>query len=126
MKQGNISRLESPDYGKATISSLKRIADAFDVALVVRFVPFSQYTDWLSGTPFLDLGMRPESMAVESFDEEEKAGVYTANTTQKYWSITSYQSITDPSTVNITPDYGPQMSPVSGFTGVYTQFGESA
>jgi hypothetical protein len=76
MTQNNISRLEDPDYGKHTISSLKRLADALDVALVVRFVPFSQYIDWLSGTPHVDMGLRPEALAVPSFEEEEKQGRY--------------------------------------------------
>lgn len=79
MAQNNISRMESPDYGKHSISSLKRIADALDVALMVRFVPFSQYTDWLSGTPHLDQGIRPEALAVPSFTAEEKAGVFATN-----------------------------------------------
>jgi len=58
MTPNNFSRLESPDYGKHTLSSLKRIADALDVALVVRFVPFSQYINWLSGTPQVDEGLK--------------------------------------------------------------------
>ena len=72
MTANNLSRLESPDYGKQTISSLKRIADALDVALVVRFVPFSQYIDWLSGTPRTDEGISPSSLAVYSFEKEEE------------------------------------------------------
>ena len=79
MAQNNISRLESPDYGKHTISSLKRIADALDVALVVRFIPFSQYVDWLSGTPHLDEGLRPEALAVPAFEDEEKSRQYDSN-----------------------------------------------
>jgi transcriptional regulator with XRE-family HTH domain len=76
MGQNNVSRLESPDYGRHTISSLKRIAEALDVALVVRFVPFGQYIDWLSGTPHLDNGLTPEALAVASFADEERAGVF--------------------------------------------------
>ena len=76
MKQNNLSRLESPDYGKQTISSLKRIAKALDVALVVRLVPFSQYIDWLSGTSRVDAGISIDSMAVPSFVEEEISGVF--------------------------------------------------
>jgi transcriptional regulator with XRE-family HTH domain len=78
MAQNNISRLENPEYGKQTISSLKRLADALDVALIVRFVPFSQYIDWLSGTPHLDEGISPETLAVPSFDDEEKSHKYEA------------------------------------------------
>lgn len=85
MSQNNLSRLEDPGYGKHTISSLKRIAEALDVALVVRFVPFSQYIDWLSGTPRLDEGLRPEAMAVSSFESEEKNEQYTQSF--KYYRV---------------------------------------
>lgn len=39
-KQNVISRIENPDYGKVTISTLLSLAAAFDVALQVRFVSF--------------------------------------------------------------------------------------
>jgi transcriptional regulator with XRE-family HTH domain len=84
MTQNNLSRLESPEYGKHSVSSLKKIAHAFDVAIEVRFVPFSQYIDWLSGTPRVDEGISPEAMAVPSFAKEEKSGVLEA--TVKVWT----------------------------------------
>src|SRR5438034_9786786 len=37
MTQNAISRLESSTYGKPTITTLKRLASVYDVALVVRF-----------------------------------------------------------------------------------------
>jgi|ERR1700722_9414471 len=70
MNQNAISRLESPNYGKATLTTLRRIAQAFDVAILVRFVPFSQMADWASGTPHLDLGLSPESLRLPSFRQE--------------------------------------------------------
>jgi ribosome-binding protein aMBF1 (putative translation factor) len=63
MAQGTISNLESPDYGKHTLSTLKRLASAFDVALMVRFVPFSQLADCIDG-------LSAEDMAVPAFDEK--------------------------------------------------------
>jgi transcriptional regulator with XRE-family HTH domain len=72
MNQNAISRLESPSYGKPTLTTLKRIASALDVGLVVRFVPFSELADWVSGTPRVDLGRSTETLAVPSFTEEEK------------------------------------------------------
>jgi transcriptional regulator with XRE-family HTH domain len=76
MNQNAISRLESPRYGRATIGTLKRLAAAFDVALAVRFVPFSHLVNWVSGTPFVEYGLSTESLAVPSFEEEmERAGL---------------------------------------------------
>lgn len=41
-RQPAIARLESLDYGRASLSMLKRIAKALGARLVVRFEPFSQ------------------------------------------------------------------------------------
>ena len=71
MKQSAISRLESPDYGNLNIKTLRRIASAFDVGLIVRFVPFSELGDWVSGTPRTNPGLSSNSLAVPSFEEEE-------------------------------------------------------
>src|SRR5713226_4155417 len=57
MPQTAISRLENPYYGKQTITSLKRLAAIYDVELIVRFVPFSQLVNWVSGTPYQELGL---------------------------------------------------------------------
>ncbi len=72
IKQQAISRLENPSYGKATLTTLKKIAAAFDVGLLVEFVPFSQLIKRVSGTPYIERGLSPETMNVPSFDEEEK------------------------------------------------------
>lgn len=42
-KQEVISRLEDPAYGRYTIKTLLKLAAAFDVALMVKFVPFSKF-----------------------------------------------------------------------------------
>ncbi len=74
--QNAVYRLENPDYGKQTITTLKRVAAAFDVALVVRFVPFSQLVDWVGGKPYIDPGLSEHALAVPSFEDEMKAGVF--------------------------------------------------
>jgi transcriptional regulator with XRE-family HTH domain len=61
MKPTQITRVENPGYGSHTLTTLKRIAAAFDVALVVRFVPFSELLEWDSG---------PRNMTPASFGEE--------------------------------------------------------
>src|SRR5688500_17698094 len=60
MTQEGISRLESLTYGKFTLTTLKRLASAFDVALVVRFEPFGRLVDWAAS-------MSPEDLAVPDF-----------------------------------------------------------
>ena len=76
MDQHAISRLESAGYGKPTVTTLKRLAAALDVGLVVRLIPFSELVDWVSGTPRMNPGLTRETLAVESFAAEEARGVF--------------------------------------------------
>jgi len=75
MNQNAISRLESAEYGKPTITTLKRLAAAFDVALVVRFVPFSEMVNWISGTAHVSKGLSTETIIVPTFSKEEEGSV---------------------------------------------------
>ena len=58
-----ISRLEDPDYGRLSISSLLKLAYAFDVALLVKFVPFTRLFEEFEDTS-------PEALSAKSFTEE--------------------------------------------------------
>lgn len=64
MKQERISACENPNYGKFNIGTLKQLAAAFDVGLIVRFAPFSELIEW-------EVNMSPESIEVPSFDQED-------------------------------------------------------
>lgn len=64
MKQTAISRLENPDYGNLSVNTLKRIAKALDIGLVVRFAPYSEVVRWR-------LGMSQRDMAPVSFASDE-------------------------------------------------------
>jgi transcriptional regulator with XRE-family HTH domain len=69
--QNNVSaRLENPDYGKHSLSTLKKIAASCDVALVVWFIPFSRFLKWATGTPFRDNGLSESFYQIASFTEE--------------------------------------------------------
>lgn len=46
MKQSRISDLEDPNYENYETRTLVKLASAFDVGLVVRFVPFSELAKW--------------------------------------------------------------------------------
>lgn len=59
MAQARISRLEDPTYGRYSIATLKRIAGAFDAALMIRFGPWScvltgESVDWHARIPPFD------------------------------------------------------------------------
>ncbi len=62
-QQPAISRIENPNYGKFTLKTLKEIAAAFDVALMVRFVSFGDLVKW-------DLNLSTESLEVPSFGQD--------------------------------------------------------
>ncbi len=69
--QNNVSaRLENPNYGKHSLTTLKKIAATCDVALVVWFVPFSRFLDWMTGTPFTDKGLTEDFYSIPTFKEE--------------------------------------------------------
>ena len=61
--QPEISRYENVNYSKFTLATLKKLASAFDIGLMVRFVSFSELTEW-------ELNLKPESLEAESFDKE--------------------------------------------------------
>jgi transcriptional regulator with XRE-family HTH domain len=69
-KQSLVSSWENPNYGKYTLTTLKDLAKAFDVGLLVRFVPFSTLVDWT-------VNVSNDSTAPPSFDAEGKKGVDT-------------------------------------------------
>ena len=69
--QNNVSaRLENPNYGKHSLTTLKKIAATCDVALVVWFIPFSRLLDWVTGTPYLDNGLSEGFYEVPTFCDE--------------------------------------------------------
>ena len=61
--QNAVSRLESPNYGRAAISTLKKVASVFDVALMARYVRFSALLNDV-------LAMSAQSVIVDSFAED--------------------------------------------------------
>lgn len=67
--QATISQLENPNYGRCSLSTLKKLAASFDVGLLVRFVPFSEIIDWT-------LNVSPQRLAPPSFEEEQRQIAY--------------------------------------------------
>jgi transcriptional regulator with XRE-family HTH domain len=65
-KQNAIARLEDPSYGKFTLTTLLELANAFDVALSVRFIPFSELEEQTNN-------LTPEKLCARRFSDEFKA-----------------------------------------------------
>lgn len=73
MAATRISLMESPSYDKFTLTTLRRLASAFDVALEARFVSFSWLVDWVSD-------LSPAKLSAANFDEDSLARVHTQAT----------------------------------------------
>jgi transcriptional regulator with XRE-family HTH domain len=58
MRQPRISALEDPECENVEIATLRRVASAFDVALLVRFVPFSEIARQVSNLSPSDFVVR--------------------------------------------------------------------
>jgi transcriptional regulator with XRE-family HTH domain len=63
MSAARISVMENPSYDKFNISTLRRLASALDVALVVKFIAFSELVDWVSN-------LSPDKIAAPSFESD--------------------------------------------------------
>ncbi|MBI1792518.1 MAG: helix-turn-helix transcriptional regulator [Acidobacteria bacterium] len=63
MLQPRISALMTPGKARPNIETLRRIAEAFDCGLMVRFVPFSELARWSEE-------FDPDSFCVPAFDQD--------------------------------------------------------
>ena len=91
MAQERISVAENPNYSRFNLKTLKRIAAAFEVALIVRFVPISELVKW-------ELNLSSDTLEAVSFNkdpyfrETEEAAKQECNTvsSQPEPSISSF------------------------------------
>ena len=65
-KQPVVAQLENPDYGSYTLKTLKTLASAFDVALQVNFVSFSDLVKRAAN-------LTPEIIAPKGYEEERQS-----------------------------------------------------
>jgi transcriptional regulator with XRE-family HTH domain len=63
MLQPRISAMERPGGSQFSLETLLRLASAFDVAFIGRFVPFSELLEWAES-------FSPDTFMVSSFDDE--------------------------------------------------------
>ena len=69
MKQPSISKLEKAG-NRANIETLKRIANALDVALIVKFVPFTELARWSDNFSPDNFSVPNFSMELEQIEEQ--------------------------------------------------------
>jgi transcriptional regulator with XRE-family HTH domain len=91
--QSMISRYENPDYGKYSMQTLLDLAKAFDVALEVKFAPFSSIVR-------LDEELPKSILAVPSFTQELEKGVLVSerqsDTSGSFTSVPATESFYRP------------------------------
>jgi hypothetical protein len=68
--QSWVARLEDPNETPPTLSTLLSVAAACDVALQVRFAPFSEFADWIGGVGHWVVGLSPETIAPADFNHD--------------------------------------------------------
>ena len=77
--QGVVSRLEDPSYGRYSFKTLLNLGSIFDIALFVRFLPFSQAVPATWDT-------RREKLEAESFDEEIERVHFYSGSSRRYFA----------------------------------------
>lgn len=92
LKQNAVSRLESIEYGKATVRTLLRIARRCNVALVIQFVPYPEFLERTSDMS--DARLQPLTI-YESVQEQkqQKALASAVPTSQTVSETYSYELI---------------------------------
>ena len=102
MKQPRISALEDPNCENFEVDTLKRLASAFDVALTIRFEPFSEAVAWASS-------MNDAKLAVASYEENSIDWCPASTATDHIISLGTARNATyavaDPSTLPKMPSH---------------------
>ena len=85
--QETISQWENPNYGRYSLSTLKELAGAFDVGLLVRFVAFSELAEWSTD-------VAPERLAPASYEDERQLTLWESGAGDD-WEPSSTEGIED-------------------------------
>lgn len=98
MLQPRISAIENPSNCKLNLDTLIRLANAFDVALIVKFAPFGELLNWAES-------FDPDNFAVASFDSK---ALYSEVPTQPMnlgYFIKHVESVEGKEEMNRPPSY---------------------
>lgn len=101
MKQSRISALEDPDRQNVETKTLMKVASAFDVALSVRFVPFSELAQWAG--KLNDAALTPFSYDADALPPENITGKPTFSEVVKGNSISKSTGLFGVGSINRPP-----------------------
>lgn len=106
--QGNISQWEDPDYGRYSITTLKALASTFDVALLVKFIPFSELVKDMVNLS--ETRLSPPSFSEEQYHvQASESAVASASALASAWALASAafypvkEKVDENSIYNLTP-----------------------
>ncbi len=117
MQQERISTLENPSHSP-TLATLKKLASAFDVGLIVRFAPISELVKY-------ELNLHSKSLEVPSFEEEEYFKEKPIYESSKIFLTANIQGTSHTPTVEATllkDHYSKDASDQPGSKDVYSQY----
>ena len=97
-QQTAISRLENPDYGQFNLGTLKKLASIFDVALMVRFVPFSELANRTAHLSHADINVSPYN---QDHGLQEYADCVGGKTVSTFYDLVNLDAI-DNKTVSVS------------------------
>jgi transcriptional regulator with XRE-family HTH domain len=91
MAQARISVMENPSYEQFTLSTLKRLRAAFDVALVVKFIPFSEFANEIVNLTPEKLAPPNHELEIEQQSREERRPESAALAASLSWATQNGQ-----------------------------------
>jgi transcriptional regulator with XRE-family HTH domain len=107
MAQSRISVMEDANYARFSLNTLKRLASAFDVGLVVRFAPFSELVGNFEN-------LSPHSLEAAPFSEDkffQTAQLTSASTPTGFKKIAAHSNPTPQLDIVVTEDTAPWWIP---------------
>ncbi len=109
MAQPSISKLEKAG-NRANIETLKRIANALDVALIVKFVPFTELARWSDNFSPDHFSVPTFSMELEKVEKQGIDNIHSISGTSRTDSIPKHAASESTARLPKTGSYDQQMN----------------
>jgi transcriptional regulator with XRE-family HTH domain len=108
MSQPRISEIERPGERRLNLETLFRLAEAFDVALQVRFLPFRDFVDSVDQVHLGSFSIKPFDVDLADLENEEmwtrgEVAITAAASNQKRESTANRSDIPREEAVNSRP-----------------------